>query len=240
MSQLEEVNPQVCARVGGILYLVIIAAGLFGELGVRHRLVVSGDAAATAANILASEGLWRVGVVGDLVMHVCDIPLMVIFYVLLKPINKYLALLGVLFTLVQTAALVAFKLHLLVALFLAGDPGYLNAFQPAQRQALMYVFIKADGYGFGIGLIFFGCSCLIVGHLIWRSSYLPRTIGAMMQIGGVCYLANSFALLLSPRVAAALSPAILVPSGVAELSLCLWLLLKGVDVERWRARTHAA
>lgn len=238
MSRREELNPQVYARVGGILYLVIIAAGMFGELGVRDRLIVSGNAARTATNVLAFEGLWRLGIAGDLVMHVCDIPLMLIFYALLKPVSKYLAVLAVLFTLAQTAALIAFKLNLLVGLFFVGDFAYLNAFQPAQREALMYVFVKADAYGFGVGLIFFGCACLILGYLIWRSSYLPRTIGALMQVAGVCYLVNSFALILAPKVASALFPAILVPSFIAELSLCLWLLLKGVDAQKWQARAQ--
>lgn len=236
MMRHEELDPKTYARIGGILYLVIIAAGLFGEVGVRQRLVVSGNPAVTAANVLASEGLWRLGVAGDLLMHVCDIPLMLIFYVLLKPVSKYLALLAVLFTLAQTASLIAFKLNPLIALFFLGDARYLDSFAPAQRQALMYVFIKADEYGFGVGLIFFGCSCLVLGYLIWRSSYLPRTIGALMQVGGVCYLVNSFALVAAPKVAAALFPAVLVPSFIAELSLCLWLLIKGVDVQKWRER----
>lgn len=219
------------------MYLLIIAAGLFGELGVRQRLVVSGDAAATASNVLASEALWRLGVAGDLLMHVCDIPLILIFYVLLKPVSKHGALLYVLFTLAQTASLIAFKLNPLVALLFAEGRGALISFQPAQRQALMFVFLRADEYGFGIGLIFFGCACLVLGYLICRSTYLPRMIGALMQVGGLCYLINSFALVVAPKAAAGLFPAILVPSFIAELTLCLWLLVKGVDVRKWQTLT---
>jgi Domain of unknown function (DUF4386) len=232
-KQTVEVSPQTLARIGGVVYLIIIVTGLFGEMFVRDKLVVSGDATATATNIMASQVLWRAGVAGDLIMHVCDVPLMLIFYVLLRPVNKTLALLAVLFNLVQTAALVAYKLTLLVALFLLGSADYLKAFEPRQLHALMYLFIKADGYGFGIGLIFFGFACLVYGYLIRRSGYLPKTLGVLMQIAGMCYLTNSFALLLAPTVADAIFPAILVPAFVGELSLCLWLLVKGVNVPKW-------
>lgn len=239
MAKQTETSPQTLSRIGGVLYLLIIVTGLFGEMFVRGKLVVSGDATATASNITASQVLWRVGVAGDLIMHVCDIPLMLIFYVLLRPVHKTLALLGVLFNLVQTAALVAFKLNLLVALFLLGSADYLKALEPRQLNALMYLFIKADGYGFGIGLIFFGCACLVFGYLIWKSGYLPRTIGVLMQIAGVCYLTNSFALLLAPSVADAMFPAILIPAFIGELSFCLWLLVKGVNMKKWKALADA-
>ena len=240
MAKQTEASPQKLARIGGVLYLIIIVTGLFGEMFVRGKLVVSGDATTTAANITASQVLWRVGVGGDLIMHVCDVPLMLIFYVLLRPVHKTLALLGVLFNLVQTAALVAFKLNLLVALFLLGSADYLKALEPRQLHALMYVFIKADGYGFGIGLIFFGCAILVFGYLIRRSGYLPKAIGVLMQIAGVCYLTNSFALLLAPKVADAMFPAILIPAFIGELSFCLWLLAKGVNVPKWEEHATGA
>jgi hypothetical protein len=236
MAKQTEVSPQTLARIGGLLYLMIIVTGLFGEMFVRDKLVVSGDATGTAANIMPSQLLWRMGVAGDLIMHVCDVPLMLIFYILLRPVQETLALLGVLFNLVQTAALVAFKVNLLAALFLLGSADYLKAFDPRQLHALMYLFIKADGYGFGIGLIFFGCAILVFGYLIRRSGYLPRAIGVLMQIAGVCYLTNSFALLLAPTVAHAMFPAILIPAFIGELSFCLWLLVKGVNVPKWEER----
>jgi hypothetical protein len=232
-------SPQVYARIGGMLYLLIIVSGMVGEVVVRGKLVVSGDAATTAHNIAASPLLWRVGIASDLIMHVCDVPLMLIFYVLLKPVNKPLALLAVLFNLVQTAALVAYKLTLVVALFLLGDAEYLKAFDLKQLQALTYLSVRADGYGFGMGLIFFGFECLILGYLIRRAGYLPKFLGVLMQVAGLCYLTNSFALLLAPKVAGVLFPAILLPAFVGELSLCLWLLVRGVDIPRWEELARA-
>jgi hypothetical protein len=231
-----ETSPQVYARIGGALYLILILAGMFGVIFVRDKLIVSGDATATANNIIASPLLWRIGIAADLIMHVCDVPLMLIFYVLLRPVNRNLALLAVLFNLVQTAVLVANKLNLLAALFLLGSADYLKAFDPHQLHALSYLSLKLHDYGFGVGLIFFGCECLVVGYLIFRSGYLPRTIGVLMQIAGLCYLTNSFVLLLAPALAKMLYPGVLVPAFIGELSLCLWLLVKGVNVPKWEEK----
>jgi hypothetical protein len=161
---------------------------------------------------------------------------MLIFYVLLRLVNKNLALLALLFNLVQTAVLVANKLNLLAALFLLGDAAYLKAFEPHQLYALSYLSLKLHDYGFGVGLIFFGFTCLVNGYLIFKSGYLPKAIGILMQIAGLCYLVNSFALLLDPQFASRISPAILVPALIAELSFCLWLIVKGVNVEKWQER----
>ena len=232
METSAKTSPQMIARWGGALYLAIILLGLFGELIVRGKLIAP-DAAATAHNIATSQFLWRLGITGDLVMHVCDIPLMLIFYVLLRPVSRNLALLALLFNSIQSAALVAYKLNLLLALFLLGNASYLKALDPPQRQALVSIFLKADSYGFGIGLIFFGFTCLVLGHLISKSGYFPKILGVLMQIAGACYLMNSFSLLLAPGFANLLFPFILLPSFIGELSVCLWMLLKGVKLKDW-------
>jgi hypothetical protein len=218
--------------------LIIIVAGATGELFVRGRLIVPRDAALTAHNILAAPFLWRAGIAGDLLMHICDVGLMVVFYVLLRPVSRNLARLAVLFNLVQTAVLVANKMTLLLPLFLLGSGDYLKAFSPEQLQALAYVSLRLHDYGFGFGLIFFGMECIVLGWLIVRSEYLPKPIGLLMQFAGVCYLTNSFALVLDPELASRLFPAILLPPFIAESSLALWLLLKGVEPAKWAER-HA-
>jgi hypothetical protein len=218
------------------LYLSIIVFGIFGELVVRGALVVSGDPTATALGISGSQFLWRAGIVGNLLMHVCDVPVIVVLYLLLRPVSESLALLATFINLVQTAVLVANKLNLLVPLFLLEDAGYLKAFSTQELHALSYLAIKAHGYGFGIGLIFFGFACLVRGYLIFKSGYLPKTLGLLMQLAGLSYLTNSFALLLAPSFATSIFPAILVPAFVGELSLCLWLIIKGVDMGQWEQR----
>jgi len=234
-SHTIEASPQVYARIGGILYLMIIIAGALGEIFIRGKLIVSGDAMSTANNIMAAQSLWRIGIAGDLLMHVCDVPLMLVFYVLLRPVNKNLALLAVLFNLIQTAVLVANKLNLLMPLFLLGNADYLKAFESNQLYALTYLFIKVHDYGFGIGLIFFGFACLIYGYLLFRSGYFPRTLGVLMAIAGLSYLTNSFTLILAPAYAWTIFP-ILVLALIGELSLCLWLIVKGVDLPKWEKR----
>lgn len=226
-----EDSPQLYARIAGILYLLIIVAGIFGELLVRNKLLVYGDANATANNIMKSELLWRMGISADLIMHICDLPVMIILYYLLRPVSKKLALLNLSFNLIQTAVLVANKLNLLAALFFLGDAEYLKSFSTEQLHALSYLSIKLHDFGFGIGLIFFGFVCLIEGYLLFKSNYFPKTIGVLMSIAGICYLTNSFALLLVPQLS---SIVLLMPCLIAELSFSLWLIFKGVNLPIWK------
>jgi hypothetical protein len=232
-DQKAEVSPQVYARVAGILYLVIILAGMFAVIFVRDKLIVSGDPTATAHNIMAHELLWRFGIAADLLMHVCDIPVMLVIYVLLRPVNKNIALLALLFNLIQTAVLVANKLTLVAALFPLGNADYLKAIDPHQLYTQTYLSLKLHDIGYGVGLIFFGFVLLVNGYLIFGSGYLPKTIGVLLQIAGVCYLINSFSLIIVPKFANMLFPAIMIPCLIAELSFCLWLLIKGVNITKW-------
>ena len=211
------------ARAAGLIYLAIIALGLFGEVFVRGSLVVGGDAAATAGNILGSPLLWRTGIVTDLLMHVLDVPLIVFFYLLLKPISHPLALLATAFNLVQTCVLATNKLALVAALALLAS-SELAATQVGSH-ALASVAIKLHGHGFAMGLIFFGMACLVRGFLIFKSSFMPRVLGVLLVLAGARYLVNSFALLWVPNLAALLFPAVLLPAFVGELALAVWLLL---------------
>ncbi len=237
--KVSEFSPQFYARIGGILYLLIIIAGMFAEVFVRNKLFVSGDATATANNIINSPFLWRIGISADLIMQICDLPVMLILYLLLKPVNKNIALLNLLFNMIQTAVLVANKLNLLNALFLLGDAEYLKTLDPNQLHTLSYLSIKLHEFGFGIGLIFFGIVCLLEGYLIFKSGYFPKTIGFLMQIAGVCYLTNSFALILFPKLANIMFPIILMPPLIAELSLSLWLIFKGVNMSAWEMKIQS-
>jgi hypothetical protein len=234
-----QTSPQIYARIGGVLYLIIIVIGFLGEAFVRNRLIVSGDATATAERIRASEFLWRVGIAGELVLLVCAVALTLIFYVLLRPVSRNLALLAAFFNLVSIALEAAASLHLLATLFPLANANYLRALDPKQVDAWAYLSIKSHEYGFGVSLIFFGCVCLVLGYLIFRSGFLPKFLGILMQIAGLSYLVNSFALILSPSLAGWLFPAILLPAFVGEASLCIWLLAKGVNVSKWNARVSA-
>ena len=234
-TRTTQTSPQVYARIGGVLYLIIIVIGFCGQFFVRDKLMVAGNVTATANNIMASELLWRIGIAGDLIMRLCDVALMLALYVLLRPVNKNLALLAVLFNLIQSAVLAAFELSLLVALFPLGNADYLRAFEPQQLHALTYLSVKSYEYGFGIGLIFFGFVCLIQGYLLFRSGYFPKMLGVLMVIAGLSYLTNSFTLILAPAYAGTIFP-VLVLALIGELSLCLWLIVKGVNIPKWEKR----
>lgn len=233
-----EASPRVLARIGGALYLAIILLGLFCEAVVRNSIIVSGDAAATAANLKSLEWLWRLGIAAELVLLICAVPLTLIFFVLLRPVSRDLALLVVLFGMVTLSVEAATTLNLMAALFPLEKATYLTAFEPNQLAALASLSIKPFGYGFGFALILFGCECLVLGYLIIKSGYFPKAIGVLMQLAGLSYLINSFALILSPALAGQLFPAILLPALVGESSLCLWLLVKGVNVEKFQARAN--
>jgi Domain of unknown function (DUF4386) len=234
-----EVSPRVLARIGGALYLIIIVAGIFGEAFVRDRLIVSADATATADNIRSFEMLWRLGIAGNLFHLACAVVLTWILYVLLRPVSRDLALLAAFFELASIVLEAASKLHLVEALFPLRNAEYLQVFAPEQLHALTYLATRSHAYGFGVSLIFFGCACVVLGYLIYKSGFLPGLLGVLMQIAGLCYVTNSFALLLAPALADRLFPAILIPSFIGEASLCLWLIVKGVDVGKWRAQAGA-
>lgn len=233
-------SPQVYARTGGVLYLIIIVIGFLGEAVVRNGLVVSGDPAATAERIRSSEFLWRVGIAGELVLLVCAVALTLIFYVLLRPVSKELAWLAVFFNLVSIAIEADAALHLQATLMPLGNANYLKALDPKQLHAVAFFSIRSHENGFGVALIFFACVCLVLGYLIFKSGYLPRFVGVLMQLAGLCYLINSFALILFPSFAHQLFPLILLPALIGETSLCLWLLVKGVNIPKWNARVGTA
>ena len=233
-NKTTKTSPQVYARIGGLAYLIIIVAGAMGEIFIRSKLIVADDPGATTKNISASPLLWRIGIFGDLVMHVFDLVVGVVYYTLFKRVNKPLALLSLLFGMIQTAVLVANKLNLMMPLFLLSDAHYLKAFDPQQLQAWSYLSIQTHEYGFGFGLIFFGFECLIDGYLIFISQFLPRALGILIFLAGLCYLTNSFLLLFSPKLEGSLFPALLGPLAfIGEFSMCLWLLIKGVNVKKW-------
>jgi uncharacterized protein DUF4386 len=232
-------SPQVFARIGGVLYLIIIVIGFCSEFFVREKLVVSGDVTATANNIAVSESLWRISIAGDLILLVCAVALTLILYVLLRPVNNNLALLAVFFNIVELPIEAVSKLCLLAALFLSGNADYLKAFEPHQLHALVKISLKLHDYGFGIDLVFFGCACLVYGYLLFKSGYFPRTLGVLMAIAGLSYLANSFTLILAPAYAGTVS-LILVLALIGELSLCLWLVVKGVNLPQWNEKARLA
>lgn len=239
MISLVESSPKTYARVGGVLYLIIIVAGVSAAF-VRDRLTVPSNAAATATNIATHESLFRLGIVADLSTFLLAIPLTLILYVLLKPVNKDLALLTVLLNLVQDAIGGVNALSTYRPLQLLEGADYLKVFSQEQLGAMALMSLDAHAVGFAIALLFFGAYCVVLGYLTFESTFFPRLLGVMVAVAGLCYLVNSLAVILSPAGSSILFPAILVPAFVAELSLALWLTVKGINVSRWQALSARA
>jgi uncharacterized protein DUF4386 len=232
-------SPKLYARVAGLLYLFVIIAGIFAEIFVRGRLVVANDAAATAHNIVTHELLYRFGFAAELIEVLCGVFLALIFYELFKVVNKPLTLLMVFFNLVGAAIESVNLLNHLAPLTLLGGGGYLSAIPVEQLQDQAYLSLRLFELGFAISLVFFGVFCLLLGSLIVRSGFLPRIIGVLLAFQGLCYLINSFTDFLAPGYAA-FTFSILTVSAVGEISLCLWLLVMGVNVPGWEKRAAAS
>jgi hypothetical protein len=226
-----ETSPQVYARIGGVLYLISIVVGILAEL-VKDQLVVSGDAAATAANIMSHELLFRVSAAAQLIELMGSLALSVLLYALLRPVSNTLALMAMIFNVVSIAVETVARISLFAAALLSKGAGYLKAVEAPQLQALAYLSMKLDSYGFGVALAFFGCCLFLYGYLIFKSGYFPRTIGVLLIVASISYLINSFTLFVLPAYAPMTFPLLLL-AFIGESSFCLWLLLKGVDLEKW-------
>lgn len=229
LASATESDPRRTARVAGVLYLIVIAAGLFAEGAVRSQLITPGDAAATGQAIAANTNLWRTGLAVHLLYHLPAIVLYGLLYRLFRPVHTNLARLALLFAMVSLTIEAVALLQLYVPLAVLERTAALAAFTDPQRQALSYLATELFATGWAFGLIHFGAFCLAVGLLIIRTGLVPRAIGLLMIVAGVCYPINSLTYSFMRDLSDELVPWILLPALIAELSLASWLTLKGVN-----------
>lgn len=230
---LTDPSPRSWARLAGAGYLVIIVAGLFAELGVRQAVLVPGDAAATAAAIAAAAQRYRLGLAADLLMVVTDVLVAGALYALFRAVHQSLAALGALLRVAHAATYAAVLLAMYLPLLLVG-PGADTAIPEAERQGLALLLLQLHAWGYAVALAFFGVHCLVLGWLVKRSGLVPPILGVLLMIAGGGYLLDTFArtvLLDYGAVATVLALVVFVPAVIAELSFCLWLLIKGVRAE---------
>jgi len=216
------------ASIAGILYLIVIAGGLFAQVFVRQALTVSNDAMATATNIQSHELFYRLGFLADLVNFICGLPVILFFYLLFSPAYKRSALLAIFFVIISNAVFAINLLYQLYPLLIFGNKAYLGVFQPGQLAALSAMALDVQSQGYAIGLVFFGFYCIIIGRLIFKTLYIPRVLGILYAIAGLCYIINSFTMFLSRGFANPLFPYILFPSFIGEAAVCLWLIFAGI------------
>ena len=229
-------NVQRYARVAGVLFLLSMVAGGFGEAYIPSKLIVSGDAAATVANLKNFDFLYRLGFAAFLVESLCDITLALILYALLKPVSRELSLLAAFFG-VMASATFAFAEIFYFAPVVIMRAGYLQTFSPDQLNGLVLLSLKFFGYAGMITTAYYGCGWLVRSYLMFRSGYLPKFLGVLMAIGGVGFVVRNFLLILAPAYATDLLLMLMFPGG---LILAVWLLIKGVNVPKWNEKVNAA
>jgi hypothetical protein len=233
-KRIGETSPRARARITGVVYLFFFLTTIFAT-SLINKLVVSDDAAATAHNILAHEPLFRFGVITGLVSTAFYIALVALFYHLFKPVNRSLSLVAAFLSLTGCAILVFGSVLQLAPLVILGGGRYLSVFSAQQLQALAYTFLELNDQGFNITLLFFGLYCILIGYLIFRSTFLPRILGVLMMLAGLGWLA-----FLAPPVADHLSLYIEGLGILAEGLLMLWLIVFGVNPQRWKEQASAA
>ena len=234
VGRLEETSPRLKGRVTGAFYLLTILTGIFAEGFVSGRLVVDGDAAATATNILTHRGLFQLGFAVYLVEMACQIAMTALFYDLLKPAGRSVSLLAAFLGLAGCVIKTFSRVFFIVPLFVLGGAHYLSVFSAEQLQALALLFLKVNDRGAAIALVFFGFYALLTGYLIIRSTFLPRILGVLSVLGGLGWL--SF---LYPPLGYRLFPFVVALALLGAAALIFWLLVFGVNEQRWKEQASA-
>jgi len=228
---------QAVARTCGVLLLLSLVAGGFGEGYVPSRILVPHDAAGTVARLRSLDALFRLGLTGWLIEAMCDISLALGFYVLLRPVRRDLALLAAFFGLVGTTIYAVGEVLFLGASYIAAAPAWLKAFSPGQLDGLALLLINIFGYGGIISVLFYGVATTLRGYLIFRSGFLPAWLGLLMMLGGLAFVARTFAFVLAPAFPSGNFVLLLAPGGLA---FTVWLLVRGVDVPKWEMMANGS
>jgi len=235
MDQVAETSPRLKARITGVFYLLTILTGIFAQGFVSGRLVIDGDAAATATNILTHRGLFQLGFAVYLIEMACQIAMTALFYDLLKPAGRSVSLLAAFLGFAGCVIKTFSRVFFIAPLFVLGGAHYLSVFSAEQLQALALLFLKVNDHGAAIALVFFGFYALLTGYLIIRSTFLPRILGVLSVLGGLGWLSFLY-LPLGYR----LFPYIAAVGVLGAGALIVWLLVFGVNEQRWKEQASAA
>jgi len=217
------------ARIAGALYLVQMATAIFGESFVRGSLIVPGDATRRAENIIESERLFRVGIATDILTYVAVLSLVWALYVLLRPVNRNLALLAAMLRLLELATHFAATLFSLVAVNYLGGADHLKSFEPAQLHSLARVAITAQATGLNVGFVLVGLGSSVFAYLLLKSRYVPRVLAAWGIFSSLLLAAYAITFIVNPPLVSIWIPW-MIPMGIYEVGLGFWLLIKGADL----------
>jgi Domain of unknown function (DUF4386) len=225
---------QTYAKLAGLLILLSFIGGGFGEAYVPSKLIAANDAAATVENLKVSDYMFRLGFAGYLVEACCDVTLALIFYVLLKPVHRYVSLLAAFLGLIGTATFAAAELFYFAPTLLLRGGAYLKSFSADQLSTLALLSLNLFGLGAVIFTVFYGLGWVLRGYLMFRSGYFPKFLGVLMALAGLAFIVSNFMVVLAPHYNASWLPAFMVPGA---LLLTVWLLIKGVDLRKWGEKT---
>ncbi|MDT8446874.1 MAG: DUF4386 domain-containing protein [bacterium] len=214
------------AMTAGLAYGLIIFCGLSAEFWVRSKFLHWNDPAATVADLIAHQQVFRLGFIGELAMVLADLILGVIFYHLLKSTNQIMALWAMVLRLAQAVMISVALLASLLPLRLLGDAAY-TGLEPAATQALSLLAFETHRLSYSLAMIFFGINCMVTGFLLVRATWAPSILGRLLFLAGPAYLADSLAGLLLPAYQAWTAPFLGV-AVIAEVSMCGWLIWKGL------------
>jgi hypothetical protein len=235
MGRRAEMSPQTKARLVGVLLLITMVGGVIAQGFIAGRLIVSGDATATATNILTHEPLYRLGFAIYLIEMACQIAMTVLLYDLLKPVSKTGSALAAAFGLIGCTIKTLARLFFLAPVLVLGGAHYLSVFDPNQLQALAFFSLRVNYTVETIAMVFFGLATLVQGYLVFRSTFLPRALGVLSAVGGLGWLTY-----LYEPLALRLESWIVGTALIGALATVLWLLVKGVDEQRWQEQANAA
>jgi hypothetical protein len=227
-----ERSPLVYARIAGGIYLAAMALSMFTQVYVPGRVIVPGDAAATAHDIVASDGLFRAGIAVDLLIFVSDVVIAWAFYELLRPVDDSLARLGTFLRIADAAILATVTLNGLITVRLLSGADYLGAIDVRQLDALARMFVNVRGMGLSIGFVFLGAGSTVFAYVLFRSRYVPRALAGWGMFASALLALGSLATLLFPWFAGTASMASMAPMFFYEVPLGLWFLAKGVRLDR--------
>jgi hypothetical protein len=234
VNRAAKTSPLTLARWAGVLYLTTVTAGLIAQVFISGRIVVGGDASATAANILAQKDLFQLGFTVYLIEMAAQVAQTAVFYLLLRPVSRGLALVALVLGLVGCTIKTLSRLFYIAPLVVLGGAPYLAVFGGEQRESLALLLLNVNDQAAGMALAFFGLSTLLNGYLVLRSTFLPRFLGVLSIVGGIGWL--SF---LYPPLGNQLFPLVALVGLLGSAANILWLLIVGVNAEKWQQRAAA-
>ena len=232
---VRETSPRTVARLAGLFFLLYVVLGVYAETFIRDQIVVSGNAATTATNILAHESTFRLGYAIYLLEMAFQVVTTALFYELLKPVNKGVSALSATFSYIGIGIKTLARLFYLAPLFVLGDSGSLAAFSGEQHEALALVFLRVDSGIAGVALVFFGFATALQGYVMIKCTFLPRSLGWLAIVGGLGWLAY-----LSPPFGNQVFMGVALFALLGVLATSAWLLIVGVNESRWREQARAA